>query len=81
MSCPEGVGKADKLSHSHKDQLQPMGNVDEDQVGGTVDLGNAEFQVDRMALDTIYSAMPPEMVTMLMMKDTTMEAWESNKMT
>jgi hypothetical protein len=46
---------------------------------GMVDPGNAEFQVDRMALDVICSAMPPEMVIMLVMKDTTMEAWESNK--
>jgi hypothetical protein len=45
----------------------------------TVNPGGVEFQVDRMALDAIYSAMLPEMVTSLAMKDTAMEAWESIK--
>jgi hypothetical protein len=44
-----------------------------------VDPGNAEFQVDRMTLDAICSAVPPEMVTSLAMKDMAMEAWESIK--
>jgi hypothetical protein len=46
---------------------------------GTVDPGDAEFQVDRMALDVICSTVPPDMVTMLTTKDTVMEAWESIK--
>jgi hypothetical protein len=36
--------------------------------------------VDRFVLDTICCVVPPEMVTTLAMKDTTMEAWESIKM-
>jgi hypothetical protein len=44
-----------------------------------VDPGNAEFQVHRMTLDAICSAVPPEMVTSLAMKDMAMEAWESIK--
>jgi hypothetical protein len=32
-----------------------------------------------MVLDTISSVVPPEMVTMLAIKDSTMEAWESIK--
>jgi hypothetical protein len=45
-----------------------------------VDPGDAEFQVDRMALDVIYSVVPSEMVTLLATKGTTMNAWESIKM-
>jgi hypothetical protein len=45
-----------------------------------VELGDAEFQVDRMTLDAICSAVPQEMVTMLATKQMTMEAWESLKM-
>jgi hypothetical protein len=83
-SCPEGVGRANKLSHSHKanyNQWAMLMKIKLEARGlwGMVDPGNAEFQVDRMALDVICSAMPPEMVIMLVMKDTTMEAWESNK--
>jgi tryptophan 2,3-dioxygenase len=44
-----------------------------------VDLRGVEFQVDRMAFDTICSAVPPEMVTALEIKDTVMDAWESIK--
>jgi hypothetical protein len=47
---------------------------------GAVDPGDAEFQVDRMALDAICSTVPLEMVTTLMTKDMAMEAWESIKM-
>jgi hypothetical protein len=32
-----------------------------------------------MALDAICSAVPPEMITVLAMKDTTLEAWEASK--
>jgi hypothetical protein len=32
-----------------------------------------------MVLDTISSVVPPEMVTMLAIKDSAMEAWESIK--
>jgi hypothetical protein len=46
----------------------------------TVDPDGAEFQVDRMALDAICSTVPLEMITVLTMKDTVMEAWESIKM-
>jgi hypothetical protein len=45
-----------------------------------VELGDVEFQVDRMALDAICSAVPQEMVTMLATKQMTMEARESLKM-
>jgi hypothetical protein len=45
-----------------------------------VDPSDAKFQVDRMALDTICSVVPPEMVTKLVMKDTMTDAWESIKM-
>jgi hypothetical protein len=45
-----------------------------------VDPGDAEFQVDMMALDVIYSVVPSEMVTLLATKGTTMNAWESIKM-
>jgi hypothetical protein len=45
----------------------------------TVESGDAEFQVDRIALDAICSAVPQEMVTTLAMKQTAMEAWESLK--
>jgi hypothetical protein len=44
-----------------------------------VDPGNAEFQLDRMALDAICSALPPEMIVVLATKDTVKEAWESIK--
>jgi hypothetical protein len=36
-----------------------------------------EFQLDQMALNTICSAVPTEMVTTLATKDTAVEAWES----
>jgi hypothetical protein len=42
-----------------------------------IELGDVEFQLDRMALDAICSVVPVEMVTMLTTMDTTMEAWES----
>jgi hypothetical protein len=44
-----------------------------------VDPSDAEFQVDRMALDVICCAMPPEMVTTLATRDTALKAWESIK--
>jgi hypothetical protein len=44
-----------------------------------VDLEDIEFQVDRMALDAICSAVSPEMVTTLATKDTTMEASDNIK--
>jgi hypothetical protein len=44
-----------------------------------IDPGSVEFQVDRMALDVICSAVPPEMITALAMKDSAQEAWESIK--
>jgi hypothetical protein len=47
---------------------------------GAVDPSDAEFQVDRMALDAICSTVPLEMATTLVTKDMAMEAWESIKM-
>jgi hypothetical protein len=44
-----------------------------------VDPGGAEFQVDQIALDAICTMVPTEMITMLVTKDTAMEAWESFK--
>jgi hypothetical protein len=44
-----------------------------------VDLGDEEFQLDRMALDAIYNAVPVEMLSTIMTKDTVVEAWESIK--
>jgi hypothetical protein len=38
-----------------------------------------DFQVDRMALDTICSVVPPEMISTLATKATRREAWESIK--
>jgi hypothetical protein len=38
-----------------------------------------EFQLDRIALDVICSAVPPEKVTMLDVKDTIMEAWKASR--
>jgi uncharacterized membrane protein YgcG len=45
-----------------------------------VDKGDAEFQVDRMALDAICSAVPPNMITTLAIKPMTKEAWDCIKM-
>jgi hypothetical protein len=47
---------------------------------GVVDPGDAEYQVDRIALDAICSAISVEMITTFATKDSTMEAWESIKM-
>jgi hypothetical protein len=44
-----------------------------------VDPGGTEFQVDQIALDAICTMVPTEMITMLVTKDTAMEAWESFK--
>jgi hypothetical protein len=44
-----------------------------------VDPGDVDFQVDRMALDTICSAVPPEMISTLTTKPSAKEAWESIK--
>jgi hypothetical protein len=44
-----------------------------------VDKGNAEFQVDRMALDVICSAVTADMITTLAVKPTTKEAWDCIK--
>jgi hypothetical protein len=46
---------------------------------GAVYPGDAEFQIDRMALDVICSIVPAEMITTLTTKDSAMEAWESIK--
>jgi hypothetical protein len=46
---------------------------------GVIEPGDAKFQVDRMALDAICSAVPPEMIAVLATKDSAMEAWESIK--
>jgi hypothetical protein len=40
-------------------------------------LSGAEFQVDRMVLDAIYSVVPPEMITTLTTKQSVSEVWES----
>jgi hypothetical protein len=39
-----------------------------------IETGDVEFQLDRMALDTICIVMPVEMVTTLTTKDMAMEA-------
>jgi transposase InsO family protein len=44
-----------------------------------VDPGDVDFQVDRMALDAICSAVPPEMISTLATKPSAREAWESVK--
>jgi hypothetical protein len=44
-----------------------------------VETGDADFQVDRMALDAICSAVPAEMITSLATKELALEAWESIK--
>jgi hypothetical protein len=41
--------------------------------------GGVDFQVDRMALDAICSAVPPEVISTLTTKATAREAWESIK--
>jgi hypothetical protein len=46
---------------------------------GAIDPGDADFQVDLMALDAICSVVPPEMITVLATKDSALEAWESIK--
>jgi hypothetical protein len=46
---------------------------------GAVDPGDADFQVDRMELDAICSAVPPEMITALATKDSALEARQSIK--
>jgi hypothetical protein len=42
---------------------------------GAVDKGNTEFQVDRMAIDVIYSVVPVDMIATLAVKHTTKDAW------
>jgi hypothetical protein len=44
-----------------------------------VDKGDAEFQVDRMALDAICSAVPPDMIATLAVKPTAKEVWDCIK--
>jgi hypothetical protein len=44
-----------------------------------VNPGNIDFQVDRMALDTICSMVLPEMISTLVTKSSAKEAWESIK--
>jgi hypothetical protein len=44
-----------------------------------IDPGDAEFRVDRMALDTICNTVPVEMLSTITTKDTAVEAWESIK--
>jgi hypothetical protein len=44
-----------------------------------VDPGDVDFQVDRMALDAICSAVLPELISTLTTKPSTKEAWESIK--
>jgi hypothetical protein len=44
-----------------------------------VDPDDVDFQVDRMALDAICSAVPPEMISTLTTKTSAKEAWESIK--
>jgi hypothetical protein len=46
---------------------------------GVIESGNAEFQVNWMAIDAICSAVPPEMIVVLATKDMMMEEWESIK--
>jgi hypothetical protein len=44
-----------------------------------VDPGNVDFQVDRMALNTICSAVQTELISTLATKLSVTEAWESIK--
>jgi hypothetical protein len=44
-----------------------------------IEPGGVSFQKDRMALDAITSAVPPEMVAALAAKDSTLEAWNAVK--
>jgi uncharacterized membrane protein YgcG len=44
-----------------------------------VDKGDAEFQVDRMALDAICNAVPADMIATLAVKPTAKEAWNCIK--
>jgi hypothetical protein len=44
-----------------------------------IEPGGVSFQEDRMALDAITSAVPPEMVAVLAAKETALEAWNSVK--
>jgi hypothetical protein len=46
---------------------------------GAIEPGNTKFQVDRMVLDAMCSAVPLEMITVLATKDSAMGAWESIK--
>jgi hypothetical protein len=46
---------------------------------GAIEPGDAEFQVNRMALDAICSTVPSEIIAVLGANDTAMEAWESIK--
>jgi hypothetical protein len=41
--------------------------------------GDAEFQLDWMALDAIYNAVPVEMLSSITTKDMATDAWESIK--
>lgn len=44
-----------------------------------VEVGDAEFQVDRMALDAICSAVPADMLSTLATKESAKEAWDCLK--
>jgi hypothetical protein len=44
-----------------------------------VDKGDAKFQVDRMALNAICSAVPADMIATLVVKPTAKEAWDCIK--
>jgi hypothetical protein len=45
----------------------------------TIVPNDVDFQVDRMALDAICSEVPPEMISSLVTKSSTKEAWECIK--
>jgi hypothetical protein len=59
------------LTKSNYDQWSLLMRIKMEAWGlwAAVDPDSVEFQVDRMALDAICSAVPPEMITMLATKD------------
>ena len=44
-----------------------------------IETGEGEYDDDRMALEAILRAVPPEMIPMLAVKDTAKEAWDAIK--
>jgi hypothetical protein len=42
-----------------------------------IEFGDGDYRDDHTMLDTIYSVVPSEMVTTLVVKETRAEAWEA----